>query len=133
MVELLGPRPFAEKTTYEEFVEGTGMHQQMFGLVYMVVYTRLITRFMLRLLQLHLHSFLLFSQSEENVTGISWNLHLKFELHIDPPYWKNKCIWLFSGSFDEDTDMPKGLESWNRERDQPQPSSAEKSTADKVV
>jgi len=71
MVELLGPRPFAEKTTYEEFVEGTGMHQQMFGLVYMVVYTRLITRFMLRLLQLHLHLFLLFSQPEENVTGIS--------------------------------------------------------------
>ncbi|XP_006860314.1 PREDICTED: AFG3-like protein 1-like [Chrysochloris asiatica] len=24
MVELLGPRPFAEKTTYEEFVDGTG-------------------------------------------------------------------------------------------------------------
>jgi len=39
----------------------------------------------------------------------------------------------FSGSFDEDTDMPKGLESWNRERDQPQPSAADKSTADKVV
>ena len=24
MVELLGPRPFAEKITYEELVEGTG-------------------------------------------------------------------------------------------------------------
>lgn len=24
MIELLGPRPFAEKSTYEEFVEGSG-------------------------------------------------------------------------------------------------------------
>ena len=24
MIELLGPRPFAEKFTYEEFAEGTG-------------------------------------------------------------------------------------------------------------
>lgn len=24
MIELLGPRPFAEKSTYEEFVEGAG-------------------------------------------------------------------------------------------------------------
>lgn len=27
VVELLGPRPFAEKSTYEEFVEGTGKEQ----------------------------------------------------------------------------------------------------------
>ena len=27
MVEMLGPRPFAEKSTYEEFVAGTGMKQ----------------------------------------------------------------------------------------------------------
>ena len=28
MVDLLGPRPFAEKTTYEEFVEGTGSFEE---------------------------------------------------------------------------------------------------------
>merc|ERR1712200_99614 len=28
MIDLLGPRPFAEKSTYEEFVEGTGGEEE---------------------------------------------------------------------------------------------------------
>ena len=31
MIELLGPRPFAEKSTYEEFVENTGSEEENTG------------------------------------------------------------------------------------------------------
>ena len=62
MIELVGARPFKEKTTYEDFVEGTG--KKIF-------------------------------LSDRNIKSFF-------------PY--------FSGSLEEDTTLPKGLQDWNRER-----------------